>query len=139
LLRRDRGSASLEFLGVGVLLLVPIAYGALTLAQVEQALLGAELGARNAARVLAAEGEASMPLATEHIKLALSNHGLTADAAEVEVRCAPTPDCSVAGETLTVTVRYELDLPLLPGTSDWLSIPITATSTFPQQRFAEAP
>jgi hypothetical protein len=135
-LGEERGSASLEFLGVGVLLLVPLAYGALTLGQVEQAVLGSELGARNAARVLAADGTVALATAQQHIALALENHGLDPDAATVDVRCAPTPDCTVAGETLTVTVRYELELPLLAGTSDWLSVPVEASSTFPQQRFA---
>lgn len=135
-LRDDRGSASLEFLGLGVLLLVPVAYGALTLGQVEQAVLGSELGARNAARVVAADGTQRLALAEQHVALALGNHGLDPEAASVEVRCAPTPDCAVAGETVTVTVRYELGLPLLAGTSGWLSIPIESSSTFPQQRFA---
>ncbi|WP_282851416.1 TadE/TadG family type IV pilus assembly protein [Gulosibacter sediminis] len=132
----ERGSASLEFLGVGVLLLVPVAYGTLTLGQAEQAMLGSELGARNAARVLAADGIDQLSLANHHITIALENHGLDPELASVDVRCAPTPDCTVAGETLTVTVRYELELPLMFGTSDLLSIPVEASSTFPQQRFA---
>ena len=71
---RDEGSAAVEFLVVGVLLLVPIAYLVLTLGRVQAATFAAESGAREASRVLAttADGET---LAETSVVLALADQG----------------------------------------------------------------
>ena len=139
LLRRLRedaaGSASLEFLGLGVLLLVPLAYGALALAQLEQALLATELAARNGARVLVAGGDDASLLAEQHLHWALADHGIDPAGAVVGIRCAPTPDCAVAGDTLTMTVRVEVPLPFVPGAAEWLVVPVESSATFPRDRF----
>src|ERR687898_866630 len=47
----DRGSASLEFLTVGIILLVPLVYLVLALAAIQAGALGVEGAARQAARV----------------------------------------------------------------------------------------
>lgn len=128
----ESGSAAIEFLGAGVLLLIPIAYGAITLAQIEQAVFATELGARNAARVLVADRPDAEALAEAHLHYALSDAGFSPDDAEIELACAPNPDCSAPGGTLTVTVRVEVPLPLVPGASEWLAIPVDSSATFPR-------
>ena len=50
--RNDEGSAALEFITVGVILLVPLAYLVITLGAVQETLLGAEAAARHTARVI---------------------------------------------------------------------------------------
>lgn len=130
-----RGSAALEFLGLGVLLLVPLAYGALALAQLEQALLATELAARNGARVLVAGGDDAERLAAEHLHWALADQGIDPAGAAVDVRCAPTPDCAVTGDTLTMTVRVEVPLPFVPGAAEWLVVPVESSATFPRDRY----
>lgn len=128
-----RGSAALEFLGLGVLLLVPLAYGAIALGQLEQALLATELAARNGARVLADDPDGTA-LAEEHVHWALADHGIDPGTAAVDVRCAPAPDCAIAGDTLTVTVRVEVALPFIPGAAEWLTVPVESAATFPRER-----
>lgn len=138
-LRSEDGSASLEFLGVGILLLIPIAYGMLALMQLEQALFAAELAARNGARSLVAQAQPSLQdsLAAEHIAWALHDHGLDPNTADVSMTCSPNPDCAVLGETLTLTVAVEVPLPFLPGGA--LDIPVESTATFPRARFEPVP
>lgn len=133
--RAERGSASLEFLGLGVVLLIPIAYGTVALVQLEQARLATDLGARNGARVLVTGSDAAAALAEQHIALALHDHGIDPAAARIEIRCAPNPDCAVAGDTLTVTVRTEVPLPFVPGAAEWLTIPVESSATYPRDRF----
>lgn len=134
-LRREDGSASLEFLGIGILLLIPIAYGMLTLIQLEQAMFAVELAARNGARSLVADAQPALQgsLAAEHIAWALQDHGLDPNAVNIAMTCAPNPDCAVLGETLTLTVGVDVTLPFLPGGS--LEIPVESSATFPRERF----
>ncbi|MDJ1372501.1 hypothetical protein [Gulosibacter molinativorax] len=139
ILTREDGSASLEFLGIGVLLLIPIAYGMLTLVQLEQAMFAVELAARNGARTLVAEAQPSLQgsIASEQIAWAMQDQGLDPNQANVAMSCAPTPDCAVLGETLTLTVGVEVTLPLLPGGS--VTVPVEASATFPRERFEAVP
>lgn len=132
---RDGGSASLEFLGVGILLLIPIAYGMLTLVQLEQAMFAVELAARNGARSLVADAQPSLQgsLASQQIAWAMHDQGIDPDAARVTMTCAPVTDCAVLGESLTLTVGVDVTLPLAPGGS--VTIPVEASATFPRQRF----
>lgn len=129
-----RGSASIEFLGLGVLLLCPIAYGLVALVEVEQATLATQAAARNSARLLSADYDdpRTQRLAAEHIRTALANHGLSGDDAEVTIRCHPDPDCTRLGESLTVTVRVTPPVPLIGVVvGDW-RMPIESSATFPR-------
>ena len=128
----DTGSAAIEFLGAGVLLLVPIAYGAVTVAQIEQAVYASELGARNAARVLVGDRPFAEAFAERHLEYALADAGFSPEHATITVSCAPNPDCATPGGTLTVTVRIDVPVPLLPGASEWLTIPVESSATFPR-------
>ena len=130
----DAGSAAIEFLGAGVLLLVPIAYGGVTLAHVEQAMLATELGARNAARVLVSTAPAREALAEAHIAYALQDAGFAPESAHVAIACSPNPNpnCDTAGGHLTVSVRVDVPLPLIPGASNWLSVPVESDASFPR-------
>ncbi|MGO1542806.1 MAG: TadE/TadG family type IV pilus assembly protein [Gulosibacter sp.] len=137
--QQDRGSASLEFLGVGILLLVPIAYGMLTLVQLEQAMFAVELAARNGARTLVVDAQPALDgsFAAEQIAWALQDHGIDPNAAHITMTCAPNPDCSVLGDTLTLNVRVDVELPFTPGAA--LAVPVEANATFPRERFEGLP
>lgn len=138
-LRNERGSASLEFLGVGVVLLIPIAYGMLTLVQLEQAMYAVELAARNGARSLVTDAQPRLEdsLASQHIAWAFHDQGLDPNAANLALSCAPNPDCAVLGDTLTLSVSVDVTLPFLPGGS--LEIPVESSATFPRERFEAVP
>ena len=109
----DEGSAAVEFLAVGVLLLVPIAYLVLTLGRVQAATFAAESGAREASRVVAAapRGESAARAA---VALALADQGFAPAAGDLALECAADP-CRSPGAEVVATVRIEVDLPLVPG------------------------
>ena len=112
----DEGSAAVEFLAVGVLLLVPLAYLVLTLGRLQAATFAAESGAREASRVLArTDGEATARRwAEEAVVLALADQGFAAAPGALELECAADP-CRSPEAVVAATVRVEVALPLLPG------------------------
>lgn len=137
----DRGSASLEFLTLGTLLIVPLAYLMLTLSALQGASVAAESAARNAARLLAADPAAAdtQALAEATIALAAADHGFDAGLVEQTVECrGPDPTCTVPGAVLAVTVTIAAPIPFassLTGEATPISIPTSATSSFAVTRF----
>ncbi|WP_271983413.1 hypothetical protein [Pseudoclavibacter terrae] len=140
-LRDDRGSASLEFLTLGTLLIVPLAYLMLTLSALQGASIAGESAARSAARLLASDPESveTQALAAAAINLAAADHGFEAEAVEQLVACdSPADTCQDAGAVVTVTVTIDVPLPFAPnltGGAAPLSIPTSATSSFAVTRF----
>ena len=137
----ESGSASLEFVTAGLLLLVPLVYLVLALAQVQAGAFATEGAARQAARVFVqgrTMGE-SMGEAQEAVKFALSDYGLRPDAVDIRVTCSPGPaDCLRRHGTVTVTVRAAVGLPLAPpvlAIGSPLAIPLEASSTEQVSRF----
>lgn len=135
-----RGSASLELLTLGVLLLVPLAYLALALASLQSAALCAEGAARHAGRILAEDGAsaASMEMASAAIAFSAADHSFDPEAVEVGVGCLPAGERCSADSLVSVQVTVRAPLPLVPGALDpsgQASIPVTASSAFPFSRF----
>lgn len=114
----DEGSATLEFLTVGMLLLVPIVYLVLALSSLENASFGVEGAARQASRVFvqsASEHEAESAAQTA-VAVTLADYGLDADAAHVTVSCRPDPaDCLIRRGYVTVSISATVPLPLIPS------------------------
>lgn len=112
----DTGSAVVEFLGVSVLLLVPIVYLVLTLARVQAAAFAAEGAAREAGRILAqAETvEAGAARAQRAVELAFADQGLDVDGGQVLVITCATDPCLSPGAEVLVEVDVAVDLPLVP-------------------------
>lgn len=138
----DEGSASLEFLTVGVLLLVPLVYLVLAIAALQAGALGVEGAARQAARVavLAADEDASDAAVERAVRITLADYGIDAAAASVSVGCDRT-DCHEPGARVTVSVVARVELPLVPdllSLSTVGSIPVEATATQTVSRFAGA-
>ena len=107
---REAGSASIEFLTVGLLLLVPLVYLVLALAAVQGAALGVEGAARQASRMFVqAHDEASAESAAhDAISVALADYGMDAGGARVRIDCAPDPgDCLGRRGFVTVRPRAE--------------------------------
>lgn len=138
----ERGSASLEFLTVGILLLVPLVYLVLALAAIQAGALGVEGAARQAARVAvaAAAGAGSDAAVARAVQVALADYGIDAAAASVTVRC-DRADCNEAGARVSVSVAALVELPLVP---DFLalsavgSVPVEASATQTVSRFVGA-
>ena len=134
-LAADDGSASIEFLTVGMLLTVPLVYLVLAMSQLQAATLAVEGAARQAARVVAAADDhaSGMAAADAAIAVALADQGL--DAASIDVACGPEPaDCTARGGTVQVAVEVVVPLPLIPPVLDLdvgLSVPISAQAAQP--------
>lgn len=137
----DRGSASLEFLTVGVLLLVPLVYLVLAVSAVQAASLGVEGAARQASRVFVqAPDRASADAAAERaIEVTLADYGIAASDASVRITCTPNPsDCLERRGFVTVEVSTVVPMPLVPPILD-IDVPVgvstDATSTEQVSRF----
>lgn len=140
-LRADDGSASLEFITTGVLLLVPLVYLVVAVASIQGAALAVEGAARQAARVYvqapsAAGADDRMARAVE---FALADYGLRSADAHVTVSCSPQPEtCLTRNGSVTVTVRVSAPLPLVPDVLDMrsaASVPMQASATQKVSRF----
>lgn len=140
-LRADDGSASLEFITTGVLLLVPLVYLVVAVASIQGAALAVEGAARQAARVYVQAPSAAMAddRMTHAVEFALADYGLRSADAHVTVSCTPHPDvCLTRNGSVTVTVRVSAPLPLVPDVLDMRSaarVPMQASATQKVSRF----
>jgi Flp pilus assembly protein TadG len=140
-LSRDEGSASLEFITAGLLLLIPLVYLVLAMSAIQGGALSVEGASRQAARVFVQapdEGSADTRAQTA-VKFALSDFGLGSAPTTVTVTCRPNPGvCLTRRGFVTVTVTANVPLPLVPNVlalKTPLSVPMTATSTEQVSRF----
>ena len=130
----ETGSAALEFIVVGVLLLVPLVYLVLTLGAVQEQTLGAEAAARHTARVIGQAPDADAAASSGDAVLAsvIREYGMDADAVDVGITCRPAgAQCPDAGATVIVTVRTRVSLPFMPplfGLDRIAAIPVEAQS-----------
>jgi Flp pilus assembly protein TadG len=141
--RGDDGSAVLEFVTLGVLLLVPVVYLVICLGQVQAASFAVEGASREAARVLArapSEQEAARRVEAV-VDLALRDQGLGgADDPRpaIEVDCAADP-CTTPETRVSVTVEVDVVLPGVPAFVDAVvptRVPVRATGESVVERFA---
>lgn len=139
--RGDAGSASLEFVSLGVLLLVPLVYLVVALAGIQSAALAAEGAVRQAARVFtdAPDAGSAEQRADRAIALALGDHGVPLDTATVTLTCAPDPGaCLDPRAFVTVSIEVLVPLPLLPSVLPGdipLAVPVQASATQQVSRF----
>lgn len=140
--RTDEGSASLEFLTVGLLLLVPTVYLVLALASIQGAAFAVEGAARHASRVFVQAGspDDAHAAASRAIEVTLADYGVDPDGVEVAISCSPDPaDCLRRRGFVTVTVTAVAALPVFPtvlGTDLPLGVRIDSTATEQVSRFA---
>lgn len=112
-LTAERGSASLEFLTVGMILLVPLVYLVLAMASIQAAALGVEGAARQAARVAVLQADDASAASVERtVRVVLADYGVDAGAASVAVDCSAA--CDEPGARITVRVSAAVALPLVP-------------------------
>lgn len=128
----EDGTAVLEFVTVGVLMLVPLVYLVLTLGAVQEQTLGAEAAARHTARVIgqAPDAAAAGARGDAVLKSVIREYGMDPDAVDVSITCRPaTATCPTAGATVIVTVTTRVSLPFMPplfGLDRIAAIPVQA-------------
>lgn len=136
----DEGSAALEFVTVGMILLLPLIYLVLVVAAVQAGTLAAEGAARQAARVFVQSDDPGSAAAAAEtaVAFAMSDHGIR-QAAVIGVTCRPRPAaCLTRRGFVTVTIDLTVPLPFAPpvlGGGFPLSIPLHATATQQVSRF----
>lgn len=140
-LTSDDGSASLEFITLGVLLLVPLVYLVLVVSSLQAASLGVEGAARQASRVFV-QGETDAEAresAERAIRVTLADYGLDAEDAEVAISCRPDPaDCLTRRGFVTVEIATVVPLPFAPpvlGLDVPLGVTVRAIATEQVSRF----
>ncbi|WP_250545808.1 hypothetical protein [Paenarthrobacter sp. DKR-5] len=111
----EEGSAVVEFVFLAVLLLVPVVYLILVVAQLQGGAYAAAGAADQAAKVFVASDPADAEAqAARAVALTAADFGFEARAATTQISCDPA-DCGAAGSAVTVTVRLAVPLPLLPS------------------------
>jgi hypothetical protein len=137
----ERGSASVEFVVAGLVMLVPLVYLVLSLSAVQAAAFATEGSARQAARAYvrsASPGDAAAAV-DRAVRIGLADYGLDPAQADVSVDCAPEPaSCLSRRGTVAVTVRVSVPLPLLPEAvhaSTPLAVPVEGRAVQAVSRF----
>ena len=138
---RDDGSAALEFITAGFLLLIPLVYLVLAMAAIQGGALSVEGASRQAARVFVQAGDegTAQARAQTAVNFALHDFGLGSVPTAVKISCRPNPAaCLTRRGFVTVTVTASVPLPLLPNVLSLktpLAVPMSATSTEQVSRF----
>lgn len=130
----DRGSALVEFLVVGVGVLVPVGYLALAATTVQAEVLAGTQAVREAGRAFstAATVDEGRARAAAAARLAFADHGLEAPADGVRITCVGGP-CLSPGSTVDVRLSWSVPLPWVPTLADAAepAIPLAAQHLVP--------
>lgn len=130
----DEGSAALEFITVGVILLVPLVYLVIALGMIQEQLLGVEAAARHTVRVIGQASNAADAAARSDAVLAniIDEYGMDPGSVEVSMTCRPAgAACPSAGTTVLITVSTRVTLPFVPplfGLDSLAVIPLEASA-----------
>jgi hypothetical protein len=137
----ERGSASLEFVTAGLLLLVPLVYLMLAMSSIQAGALAVEGAARQAARVYVQSDSASRAKARAKlaVEFALADHGIDPASATITISCHPHPNkCLTRKNFVTVSIDISVPLPLAPSAvpGDFAAaVPLHSTATQRVSRF----
>ncbi|GAA5199369.1 TadE family protein [Microbacterium jejuense] len=135
----ERGSAALEFILLGLLLLVPIVYLIVALGLVQGQSLGAEAAARHIARAVSTAADDADARSRADAVLSSVSDEYDLDHVDLSIVCTPAgAACPRAGATIHITVRTTVALPLVPpvlGLDELASIPVEATAVQKVSRF----
>jgi hypothetical protein len=117
---RERGSATIEFIAVGLLLLVPLVYGVITLGRIQAATFAADGSAREAARafVTATDEDDGRRRAAIAVRLGLRDAGFAERDGTVEFTCETPTACLTPGSEVRLRVEVRVVLPGVPGFVD---------------------
>jgi len=135
----DSGSASLEFVTVGMILLLPLVYLVLAVSSIQAGAFAAEGAARQAARVFvqARDVASARAAAQRAVEFAMADHGVDPQAVAVGIECSE-PACLSRRAFVSVTIQLSVPLPLVPPVivGDFpLAVPLQASATQQVSRF----
>lgn len=134
----ERGSATVEFSWLTILLLVPLVYVLLAVFDAQRAAFAVTAASRAAGRayVVAAHTPTAEAQARAAAGVALADHGVAG--ATVRLECQPA--CRTPGSSVRVVVQVQQPLPLTPRIfGDQLApISLTGIHTEPFGRYRES-
>ena len=138
----EDGNAVVEFIWVGILLLIPMVWIVMSVFEVQRGAFGTSAAARSAARAYAlaptdAIGEAR---ARDAARRALADQGLEGSPLTVRVSCTPLPrNCHSGTSVITVRIDSRVELPLMPQIlgGDTPSFALDASHTVPIGQYQE--
>ncbi|HAN71833.1 MAG TPA: pilus assembly protein TadE [Actinobacteria bacterium] len=140
---RDAGSALIEFLIMGIGILIPLAYLALAASAVQAGVFASTQAVREAGRafVTSSTPAEAGARAEAALRLAFDDHAITPPLGALRVTCEGGP-CLSPGTRVLVEVAWEVPLPWLPsdivGPAPAL-VPIRAEHRVPVDDFRGAP
>lgn len=130
----DRGSAVIEFIVIGILVLVPLSYVSMCVMRVESASVASSLAVREAGRAFVSSDTVpeARARAESAAALALSDQGFALPARSLRLTCS-TAQCLAPESTVHVELNWSVPLPWLPDFlgKERTSIAITAQRTMP--------
>lgn len=112
--RSEGGTASVEFVWMSLLLLVPFAYALICVFDVQRAAYAVSVASRSAARayLLAPTDAIASDRAQLAARVALDDQDVDA---RVRLQCIPVDSCRQPGSRVRVMVRSTVALPLTPS------------------------
>ena len=130
----DRGNAVIEFILIGVLALVPLAYISVCVMRVQAATVASSLAVREAGRAFVSGNTVAdaQVRAAAAARLALADQGFDVPARALRVHCS-TGGCLAPDSSVQVELDWSVDLPWLPSFlgEERTAVPITARRTMP--------
>lgn len=137
-MRRDEGSAAVEFLLLTLLLFIPIVYLILAVFTIQGASFAAAGSAREAARILATTSDATGVNRTVEVVASLAFEDFSLDVDPTVTVACESPGCEAPGSLIHVTVSATVPLPLIPSfAAEHAAVPVTAHSTAVVDHFRE--
>jgi Flp pilus assembly protein TadG len=128
----ERGSASIEFIVVGVAIILPLIYIAITVLTLNAAQFASNQAAREGARafVTSSSNSSANQRASIAANQAFADYGLTESQPQIAITCDHI-SCLTPGGRVSVEVTTQVPLPFVPrwGSSDLVTVPITSQAT----------
>ncbi|MGH3495966.1 MAG: hypothetical protein ACRDP1_00680 [Nocardioidaceae bacterium] len=140
--RSESGTALIEFIWLGLILMVPLVYALLAVFDTQRAAYGVSAAARSAGRafVLAPDQVLGEERARQAAQIALADQGVELVPGALVITCRPEPTrCLSPGSLVTVTVSVQEALPLVPRVlgGGAPSVRVSASHTEPYGTFRE--
>lgn len=126
----ESGEATLEFVGVTLIVLVPLVYLVLAFFQIQAGMYAAEAGVAQATRILTEHPHIGMEAAQLGVELAAKDQGIPVDNARLQLLCES--DCPAAGVSGRLRVDITVPLPVIGPLLEGLipaQIPVSAEHT----------
>lgn len=139
----ERGSAVVEFVTLGVLMLVPLVYLVMTMARLQAGAYAASAASREAARtfVTARSQESAEPRALAAAAIAFADQGFGGGQGVLRMECDATPCLRPEGR-IEMVATVTVPLPFVPAFARDLvplEVPVSATHVAVVDRFRAQP